>query len=90
MFGHDFISGRVSISGVMGTSGIHPKAWLDNSDIKLTTAARGRVQGLTYKAPLISPALRALQKMRNGVSEAIFNGLTELTVDEILILWGSG
>lgn len=83
MFNYENISGRASVSGVIGASGIHPKAWLEQGEIKLNTAVRGlRIQGLDLQSVIeVAKQARSTQDIINGVNNTLYNGLTELSAD---------
>ena len=83
MFGYERISGRASFSGVIGASGIHPKAWLEQGELKLSTAVRGlRVRDFNLQGVLdTARQARSTQDIKRGVEEKLFNGITDLTAD---------
>lgn len=90
LFAYDFISGRVSLSGLVGTSGISPRAWAEQSDIKLTAAARGvRVRNFNLQGLLdVSKEARSTKDVELGVRERLFDGVTEMSADGNVNIFG--
>lgn len=83
LFGINTIDGRVSLSGVIGTSGIHPKAWLEQGEMKITAAARGvRVRNFNLQGIIdAAKEARSTMDIQRSTKELLFDGLTELAVD---------
>lgn len=77
------ITGRVSLSGNVGTSGIHPKAWLEQGDANISAAARGvRVKNFNLQGMIDSAReARSTVDVKTAANERLFDGVTELSVD---------
>lgn len=79
----DDITGRISVTGVASTSGIHMKSWVEQGDMKLTAVARGvRVKNLNLQSVVdTTSAARSTQDVAEGVRNLVFDGTTEASVD---------
>lgn len=80
------ITGRVSLTGVVSTSGIHMKSWAEQCDMKITAVGRGvRVKNLNLQSVVdTTSAARSTQDVSENVKNVVFDGVTELAVDGTL------
>lgn len=79
----DNISGKVSISGTLTTSGVNYASWVSQSDAKIVFSGRGvNVGGFNLQGVMDAVAVsRTSADVFNNVNRAAFAGTTEMSVD---------
>lgn len=83
LFDRENISGRVSMSGTLSTSGVNLLSWLNQSEAKLVMAGRGiSVGGVSLQGVVDAVAVsRTAADVFNNVNLALPEGATEFDVD---------
>jgi len=81
--GRDNLSGKVSISGTLTTSGVNYLSWVSQSDAKLVLAGRGvHVNGINMQGVVDAVGVsRTAADVFNNVNLALVNGSTDFSVD---------
>lgn len=79
----DNISGRISLSGSVVTSGVNPLSWISQADAKVVLTARGvTVQSFNLQGVTDAVAVsRTASDVLNNVNLAMRDGTTEMSVD---------
>jgi len=79
----DNITGKISASGTLTTSGVNMLSWVSQSDVKLVLAGRGvNVNGFNLQGVTDVVAVsRTAADVFNNVNAALVNGSTGFTID---------
>lgn len=88
--GYENISGRVSASGTLATSGVNMLSWVSQADATVVLAGRGiAVDELSLRGVVDAVRVsRTASDVFNNANIALKNGKTEFTVDGTLNLKG--
>ncbi len=83
LFERDTVTGKVSVSGTLATSGLNYLSWLSQSEAKLVIAARGvNVQGFNLQGAVDAVNVsRTASDVLNNVNLALAKGSTEMSMD---------
>lgn len=90
LVGRENITGKVSLTGTIDTSGVNYLSWLSQSDAKLNMAARGvNVQGFNLPGVINAVQIsRTAADVFNSVNLALVNGSSLMSVDGVINIKG--
>ncbi len=83
LIGYDNISGKVSISGSLSTSGVNLQSWVSQAEAKMVLTGRGiNVRGFNLQGVVDTVLVsRTASDVLNNVNRALLDGSTEMSVD---------